>query len=78
MTYGALVAEADWRQGLWALGELVAGRLAPNHVILNAAMSACASGRQWLVALELMEAMRGWRMVPDAGRRDVDGHLKSR
>jgi len=41
------------------------GRLDPNVVSYNAAVSACEKGQQWEMALSLMGQMRRSRVDPD-------------
>ncbi|CAJ1374677.1 unnamed protein product [Effrenium voratum] len=63
---GALVRVcARWDQALAVVAEGLARRIAPNTVVCNTAISACAKGSQWPWCLQLMQDMATQRLDLD-------------
>ncbi len=56
----AMARDAQWSRALQSLGT------SPAPVLFNAALNACAAGRQWQVALNLVQQMRAVAMDVDA------------
>lgn len=56
----AMARDAQWRKALQCLGQSLGQSLGTelSPVLYNAVLNACAAGRQWQVALNLLEEMR--------------------
>ena len=66
MLPSVLVRRGEWQQALNLFEAMLKGRVNPDIIVYNAAISACEKGGQWQQALNLFRAMPKAKAIPDS------------